>query len=267
MIEQPDLYHHGSSVCAAKVRLALAEKQVEWTGHYVDILAGEQFKPEFLALNPRGAVPVLVHRGATILESTVICEYVDHAFEGSALRPADPLGQARMRVWTKRVDEEIHPAVRPLTYVTTHRHAIIARGPEAVEEHIESDPHPGWRARKRRWIEDGFDAPDVAEALGAFHRLVHDMEAALGENEWLAGPGWTLADCGLTPYLNRLAMLGLGRLWADLPAVGRWWERVQGRPSFQPALFEWLPEDLRERMEADGRRATDEYDRVLAALP
>ena len=40
-----ELYHHGSSVCAAKVRLAMAEKQLQWTGHYLDILKGDQFAP------------------------------------------------------------------------------------------------------------------------------------------------------------------------------------------------------------------------------
>jgi glutathione S-transferase len=65
--------------------LALAEKRLSWIGHYVDILAGEQFIPDFLALNPRAVVPVLVHDGATIVESTVICEYVDEVF------PSHPL--------------------------------------------------------------------------------------------------------------------------------------------------------------------------------
>lgn len=35
------LYHHGSSACAAKVRFAMAEKQLQWEGVYIDILAGE----------------------------------------------------------------------------------------------------------------------------------------------------------------------------------------------------------------------------------
>ena len=48
------LYHHGSSACAAKVRFALAEKQLEWEGVYIDILAGEQFRPEYLCVNPKG---------------------------------------------------------------------------------------------------------------------------------------------------------------------------------------------------------------------
>ena len=41
-----ELYHHGSSACAAKVRFVLGEKGLEWVGHYVDILKGEQFRPE-----------------------------------------------------------------------------------------------------------------------------------------------------------------------------------------------------------------------------
>jgi len=261
-----ELYHHGSSVCAAKVRLALSEKGVEWTGHYIDLLAGEQFDPAFLAINPRGAVPVLVHNGAILTESTVICEYIDQAFDGPALRPLDPLGQARMRLWTKLVDEEIHPAVRPVTYVTSHRHAILARGPEAVEEHIAADPHPAWRARKRRWIHDGFDAPDVAEALGTFHRTVRAMNATLAEREWLAGEAYSLADLGLTPYANRLEMLGLSPMWEDCTHFARWFAAVKARPSFGPALFDYLPEDLRERMLADGHRARPDFIRILSRL-
>jgi Glutathione S-transferase, N-terminal domain len=61
-----ELYHHGSSVYAAKVRLALAEKELAWESHYVDILAGEQFHPDFRAINPKAVVPVLVHDGQVL---------------------------------------------------------------------------------------------------------------------------------------------------------------------------------------------------------
>jgi glutathione S-transferase len=72
-----ELYHHGSSVCAAKVRFALAEKRLEWTSHYLDLLKGEQFTPEFLAINPKAVVPVLIHDDEIVRESTIICEYVE----------------------------------------------------------------------------------------------------------------------------------------------------------------------------------------------
>ena len=62
------LYHHGSSVCAAKVRIVLAEKSVPWEGVYVDILRGDQFDPAYVKLNPKAVVPTLVHDGKIIIE-------------------------------------------------------------------------------------------------------------------------------------------------------------------------------------------------------
>ncbi len=93
-----ELYHHGSSVCAAKVRLALAEKGLQWQGHYVDILKGDQFNPEYIKLNPKAVVPTLVHDGYVLQESTVICEYIDDVFAELPLKPADAAGRARMRL-------------------------------------------------------------------------------------------------------------------------------------------------------------------------
>lgn len=116
-----ELYHHGSSVCAAKVRMVLSEKDMEWTGHYIDILKGEQFTPEYLALNPKGVVPVLIDDGTIIRESTVICEYIDHIHPDTPLRPANALEAARMRNWTKFVDEYVHPMCATLTFTCSHR--------------------------------------------------------------------------------------------------------------------------------------------------
>src|SRR5207244_2069156 len=72
-----ELYHHGSLVCAAKVRFTLMEKGLEWKGHYLDLLKGEHFNPQYLKLNPKAVVPTLVHDGQVLVESTVICEYLD----------------------------------------------------------------------------------------------------------------------------------------------------------------------------------------------
>ena len=93
------LYHHPSSTCSAKVRLVLAEKGIAWTGKVVDILRGEQFAPEYLALNAAGVVPTLVHDGRVVRESLVICEYLEEAFPGASLVPTNYVERARMRVW------------------------------------------------------------------------------------------------------------------------------------------------------------------------
>lgn len=67
------LYHNDMSVCAQKVRMTLAEKQLPWESHHLDLRAGDQQKPEYLKLNPNSVVPTLVDNGTVIIESTVIC--------------------------------------------------------------------------------------------------------------------------------------------------------------------------------------------------
>ena len=51
------LYHHGSSVCAAKVRMYMHEKNLEWEGHYLDILAGDQFDPRVYETQSKSRCP------------------------------------------------------------------------------------------------------------------------------------------------------------------------------------------------------------------
>ena len=90
MIDKLELYHHGSSVCAAKVRFYLAEKDLPWEGHYIDILKGEQFTPDYIKLNPKAVVPTLIHDGTVIRDSTNICEYLDDVFPERQVRLETP---------------------------------------------------------------------------------------------------------------------------------------------------------------------------------
>jgi len=94
-----ELYHHGSSVCAAKVRMCMHEKDLDWTGHYIDILKGDQFDPKYIKLNPKAVVPTLVHDGEVICDSTIICEYLEDISADHPLRPADPLERTRV-LWS-----------------------------------------------------------------------------------------------------------------------------------------------------------------------
>jgi glutathione S-transferase len=75
---------------SAKVRFYLAEKDLPWDGHYIDILTGEQFAPEYLKLNPNAIVPTLIHGAIVIRDSTNICEYLDDVFPENQIRPSDP---------------------------------------------------------------------------------------------------------------------------------------------------------------------------------
>ncbi len=246
-----ELYHHGSSVCAAKVRFALNEKGIEWKGHYLDILKGDQFDPEYMKLNPKAVVPTIVHDGHVIVESTVICEYVDETFNGGvSLVPDTPLERAKMRLWTKIVDEDIHPACGELTFVACHRHVILRMGPEAVDEFLNATPARSvtatWKERKRQLVMEGFDAPGIGAKVKLYDKYLGEMEAALRDRKWLAGDTFSLADVGLTPYVNRLDMLGMSGLWEKgrRPHVEDWFNRIKARPTFKETFLDWCPEDL-----------------------
>ena len=101
-----ELYHHGSSVCAAKVRWAMILKDLNFEAHYVDILKGEQFEPEYIKINPKAVVPSLIHDGKILNESTVIMEYLDLAFPEKQLTPKDPfVFQAVQRLYITRLPD------------------------------------------------------------------------------------------------------------------------------------------------------------------
>lgn len=262
-----ELYHHGSSACAAKVRFALAEKGLEWTGHYVDILSGEQFRPEFLAINPKGVVPVLVHDGNVITESTVICEYLDEVFPNPSLLPDSPLERARIRQWTKAVDEELHPACSAITYVVSHRHTILRNGAGSFEEFMRQAGGEGAAARalKWQWIQQGLAAPGAADKIRLYVDYLQRMERALQESDWLVGSHFTMADVAMAPYVNRLAALAMEGLWLDgrLPRVADWFDRLRARPTFGPAFVEWMPAALSVEMRSNGVKSWPDVARLL----
>lgn len=258
------LYHQGSSVCAAKVRIVLHEKDAEWTGEVVDVLRGEQFQDWYLALNPNAVVPTLVDDGRPIIESTVICEYLDDILPDPPLRSADPYDLAAMRVWTKRIDERLHPMTSVLTYSASHRFTILDNNtPEQVEAIIEETRDPVKRQRKREWIELGIEAPSARAAVAEFEKTLADMEETLSRTPWLAGDAYSLADVGMMPYVNRLSMMRMEGFWNGRPNVGDWFARVRGRASFVPALIDAVPENLTDSLATNGARSWPRVETML----
>ena len=249
-----ELYHNGSSVCAAKVRILLAEKDIPWHGHYMDVLAGDQFDPAYLKLNPKAVVPTLVHDGTVVTESTVICEYLDEVFPDIPMRPDDAAGRARMRIWTKVVDEALHPNVVDITFTVSHRHTVMAKGEENTRRFIEDAPDLVSRERRYGWIHKGFDAPGVQQAVEAYAKALEQMDDTLSDGPWLAGETFSLADIGVIPYVNRLHMLNMDAMWQDsLPNVADWFDRVCARASFHAGVEEHLPAESRDSLLRNGK--------------
>jgi len=260
-----ELYHNETSVCAAKVRFALEEKGLEWTGRHVDIFAGEQHRPEYRRLNPLGVVPTLVRDGTSFIESNIINEYLDDAFPEVRLRPADPSERARMRLWTKQLDDSVHHAAAVLSYSIAYRFFQLSKTPQEIEALLMGINDPERRERNRDLIERGVESRFFAGALRRFQKLLADMETTLARKEWLSGQSFSLADIGLAPYIARLERLQLSPLWDERPNVAGWFERTRSRPAYRRAVSDYYDRapQAKQLLEEKG---TESWPRVKAFL-
>jgi len=250
------LYDGTTSVCAIKVRLALFEKSISFDSHNIDLRAGDQFDPAYLKLNPNAVVPTLDDDGNIITESSVIMAYLEDRFaDAPSLLPDAPFDRARMRLWMKRVDDVVHPSIGTLTHATVYRPGFLALDEDGRAARLAKIPDANRRKRFTAVYRDGLDAPIVVNAVKALNKLVLDMQATLEDDDFLAGPAYSLADAAVTPYANRLFDLGLLGLWAmEAPRVFAWFSAIRERGNFIPAITDYMTDADRAAyrdMEAD----------------
>ncbi len=234
-----ELYHNHMSTCSAKVRLVLAEKKLPWDGHLLDLRAGDNLRPEYLKLNRNGVVPTLVIAGRALIESTVICEYIDDVFGDPPLRPNDAWEAAQMRLWTKQLDEGVHFATGVVSFCIAFREQFLSKPREDIEAFLAGLQLQERRDRLKASLELGIDAPFFVPAVKRMTKLLDDMEAALGRTDWLAGATYSLADAAMTPYVVRLGHLGFDFLLETRPRLAAWLGRATERPSFDEAMVRW----------------------------
>lgn len=240
------LYHARTSVCAVKIRIALAEKALPWEGKVLT-LRGDQFDPAYTRLNPNAVVPTLVHDDKVIIESSVILYYLDDAFPRPPLMPPAAYDRSLVYMTSKLLDERVHTACATLTFATVNRAPMLAMGKEALAAEIAKIPDEKRRITRRQVAEMGLDAPPVVDALGTYAKLLDRIEQAASRGPYLAGRNYSLADIGATPYVWRLEQLRLARMWDQRPGVAAWYERMRERPSFEAAITSVLTQEDRDR--------------------
>lgn len=167
----------------------------------VNLLLGEQRRPEFLALNALGQVPVIEDEGLVLPDSNAILVYLVRRYApDSAWLPEDPLAAARVQRWFSL-------AASLLDYgVATARFAALMGRP----------------------------VPANAQAEG--RQLLALMEAQLAAGPWLVGQAPTLADVSLYSYSSQADIGGIAL--ADFPAVRAWHARMEALPGFLPLSSE-----------------------------
>jgi GST-like protein len=201
-----DLYGM-SSPNVLKIILALEECDFEYTYHFVNIITGEQFKPEFIALNPMAKVPVIIdHDGYgglpyTVFESGAILIYI--AEKAGKFIPPDP----RLRMDTLQWLVLQIANVGPMFGQHTH---FVRFAPPGNE----------------------YSASRYKTFAG---RLYDSLEERLGTSTYLAGEDYTIADIATFPWVALYLEIH-GLRWDDHPNLRRWRDLIAGRPAANRAM-------------------------------
>ena len=201
------LYYGSGSPWAWRAQLALEHKALPYERIVLSFAAGDTRKPEFVALNPRHRVPVLVDGDFVLYESNAIVEYLDEAYPatGARLFPGDVRTRALVRRLIMEVDNYFDEAIDPLTT------QAFSRKPE------ERDPQQIAEGRKA-----------VIEEVATFTKAMR--------GDFLAGP-LSAADYALYPlvaFLKRCEMR-IPDLDADgmlTPQMKAWKGRIEALPYF-----------------------------------
>ncbi len=204
---QPIVFGARYSVYTRIVRLALDEKGVAYRLEEVDIFAPGGPTAGYLARQPFARIPAFEHDGFRLYESGAISRYVDEAFDGPALLPADTRARARVNQLISIADSY---AYRTMVWdIFVERVRAPVQGRQSDEARIAAA------------------LPRARTCLGVF-------EEALAAGPWLGGSALSLADLHVYPMiaLLRLAQEGAGLL-AVYPGVERWRAAMAERPSVQ----------------------------------
>ena len=232
------LYNAPQSTCSQRVRFVLNAKWQPFEETKLDLLAGDQLKPDYLALNPNGVVPTLDHDGSIVIDSTVIVEYLDEVVPDDAnFTPRDPVKRAAMRALMRFIDEMPAAAVRVPTFNLAFLPRFAAMSEEEFLAFAESKP-----LRKEFMLtmgRKGFPQKDMDSALERLRRSYERMDDAIEESggPWLMGKEITLADVAVMPALVRMNDLGRDGDWADLSRVGKWFDMIRAQPAFKPTYY------------------------------
>jgi len=232
-----ELYHAEPASNSLKVLQALHEKGVAFTSHYVNLQRFEQHAPEFLKINPAGQVPVLVHDGRVLTESTVINEYIDRVFDGPPLRPPHAFDEAQMRIWTKYVDEVFRPA---LSFLAWHRMMPALAGALAPGEFEKRLARIPLKDKQDKWAlaaSGGFTERELETWRRQLEESIDRLEQGLAGRAWLVADMFTLADIAMFAMA-----VGVPRAFPELmnsertPNAMAWLARMRARPGVAAAL-------------------------------
>lgn len=222
---------------SGKPLFCLKEKGVPFVHRYVDMGAHAHFAPEFLAVNPDGTVPAIVHDGFVMTESTPAMEYIDEAFEGPPLRPEDPFRRWQMRVLMRYMDHVVAPSLAMIASNRLAAPRFAGRDPDELRRELDRVPLPERRASWEQLMFNSTPPADIAESERRVADAIVRFDRILAGEPWFAGESFSLADICIFATFYGLPLSMGGEVDDEAtPNLMRWLRRCHARPALQAAL-------------------------------
>ena len=199
------LFGFPRSVYVQMAGIVLTHKEVTYTFHDLET---EMNTPSHLALHPFERVPILRHGDFTVYETAAITGYVDDAFDGPKLTPADPRQGARMNQWISAINGYYYPY---MIYHVSHERNVFPQLGIPSDEKV------------------------VAHAMPKVETCLRVMQSELSEgSQYLLGSEPTLADFYMLPMIHAFGFSPEAQaMYPNFPAVCAWRERMEALPTLK----------------------------------
>ncbi|MDX8497221.1 glutathione S-transferase family protein [Mesorhizobium sp. VK4C] len=201
-MSKPILYGADYSVYVRIARMTLEEKGVDYELVPLDIFAAEGVPAWYLEHHPFGRIPAFEHDGFRLFETSAIARYVDEAFDGPALQPADPRGRARMGQIVGLLDAYAYRAMV-------------------------------WDVAVERLEKAAPDEALIARGISQAETVLRTLVSLKIPGPWLLGDQLTLADLHAASIISYFLKVAEGqKLLARFSDLRDWWDRIVRRASF-----------------------------------
>jgi len=232
------LLHFDASSCSQQVRILLNEKNIAWESHHVDLWKRQHVTPWFLSINPRGAVPVLVHNGVVHVESNDILEQVDKLPSARASffpKYADTRATVKEEL---AFQSSLRLGTRALTAKFMAPQAMYLKNRQVLDAYRKNGAPDLSRDMEIAWwqstADNGLSLEALIESFAAHRDALRKLEDRLQDREWLYGDRISVLDIAWFTTIHRLKVLGY-----DLsrhPYLLSYYRRLLLRPAFREEM-------------------------------
>ena len=198
------LYDLPASPNARRVRVFIAEKNLQIEMVPINMMTGENKTEEYLSKNPLGRMPLLeLDNGTCIAESIAICRYLENEHPDPPLFGTSSLEQATIEMWQRRMEFQF---LNPMINIFRNTHEM--------------------------WKDRMIQIPQIAEieSKDVEEKMVW-LNRELEGREYIAGETYSVADItAQCAFVMGKAAVGI-RIPEDLSNLDAWWSRVTSRPT------------------------------------